>query len=139
MPERKNILIVDDDADLRAGLRLLLGRDFEISEAADGAACLEMIAADCPQLMLLDIAMPGMSGIEVLKVVRAKCPGLRVLMLTAQADLELARQSLDIGANAFITKPFDFGELRAEVKRILEEPAQDEQDQDYRPWRVTGS
>jgi DNA-binding response OmpR family regulator len=53
--------------------------------------------------------------------------------------LELARQSLDFGANAFITKPFDFGELRAEVKRILEESPADEKDRDYRPWRVAGS
>ena len=55
----------------------------------------------------------------------------------AAHDEELARQALDLGANAYITKPFDFGELRSEVKRLLEGPSREAKDHDYRPWRVT--
>jgi len=133
----KSILVVDDDADLRRGLVLLLGKEYEILEAGDGPSCLRAMAASCPQLLLLDIAMPGMSGIEVLRSARAAYPAMPVLMLTAQADLELARQALDLGASAYITKPFDFGQLRGEVKRLLEGPSREEKDHDYRPWRVS--
>lgn len=135
--ERKCILVVDDDPDLRRGLVLLLGKEYEIREACDGPACLRTLAEFLPDLLLLDVAMPGMSGIEVLRSARASRGSLPVLMLTAQADLELARQALDLGASAYITKPFDFGELRREVKRLLEGPSREEKDHDYRPWRVT--
>ena len=81
--------------------------------------------------------MPGMSGIEVLRTLHGRRQAMLVLMLTAQADLELARQALELGANAYITKPFDFGELCAEVRRILAQPSQADQNHDYRPWRVT--
>ncbi|MCX5794043.1 MAG: response regulator [Elusimicrobia bacterium] len=135
--ERKCILVVDDDPDLRRGLVLLLGKEYEIHEACDGPSCLRALAESCPHLLLLDVAMPGMTGIEVLRSARAGCICIPVLMLTAQADLELAREALDLGANAYITKPFDFGELRGEVKRLLEGPSQRQKDDDYRPWRVT--
>ena len=81
--------------------------------------------------------MPGMTGIEVLRSARAGGNCTPVLMLTAQADLELARQALDLGANAYITKPFDFGQLHGEVKRLLDGPSREEKDHEYRPWRVT--
>ena len=129
-------MIVDDDADLRRGLSLLLGGEFEVREAADGEACLRAVAERRPSLLLLDISMPGLSGMDVLKIVRSENPSVVVLMLTAQADLDLARRALDLGANAYISKPFDFGELRIEVKRLLEGPPPGGKDQDYRPWRV---
>ena len=134
---QKCILVVDDDQDLRHGLVLLFGKEYEIREACDGPSCLRALAESCPHLLLLDVAMPGMTGIEVLRSARAARSNLRVLMLTAQADLELARQALDLGASAYITKPFDFAELRGEVKRLLEGPSREEEDHDYRPWRVT--
>ncbi len=136
-PEKKCILVVDDDPDLRRGLLLLLGKDYEIREACDGPSCLRALAESCPHLLLLDVAMPGMSGIEVLRSARAGSQGLPVLMLTAQADLELARQALELGASAYITKPFDFGQLRGEIARLLEGPSREKSDHDYRPWRVT--
>jgi DNA-binding response OmpR family regulator len=135
-PERKCILIVDDDADLRRGLALLLGKEYDIREACDGPSCLRTLAEYCPHLILLDVAMPGMTGIEVLRSARTGCRA-PVLMLTAQADLELARQALELGASAYITKPFDFGQLRDEVMRLVEGPSREEKDHDYRPWRVT--
>jgi DNA-binding response OmpR family regulator len=135
--QKKCILVVDDDPDLRRGLVLLLGKEYDIREACDGPSCLRALAESSPHLLLLDVAMPGMSGIEVLRSAHAGCSSLPVLMLTAQADLNLARQALDLGASAYITKPFDFGELLGEVKRLLEGPSREEKDHDYRPWRVT--
>jgi len=136
---KKRILIVDDDQDLRRSLMLLLAKEFEVREAADGEAGLRLAAGYGPHLLLLDMTMPGMTGLEVLKGVRAKCRAAAVLMFTAQTDLDLARQALDLGASAYITKPFDFGELLAEVKRILEGPSPEEENRGYRPWRVAGS
>jgi DNA-binding response OmpR family regulator len=136
---KKQVLVVDDDADLRRGLVMLLGKEFDVREVADGDACLRAVAQACPDLLLLDVAMPGMTGIEVLRTVRDNHRALPVLMLTAQADLELARQALDMGAKAYITKPFDFGALRGEVKAILTDLTQAEKNDSYRPWRVAGS
>jgi DNA-binding response OmpR family regulator len=135
-PARKSILVIDDDPDLRRGLALLLGKEYDIQEACDGPSSLRALAQSRPHLLLLDVDMPGMTGIEVLRSTRAAFGDIPVLMLTAQADLDLARQALDLGASAYITKPFDFGQLRNEVRRLLEGPSQQDKDQAYRPWRV---
>jgi len=139
MADKKKVLIVDDDPDLRGGLVILLGQNYEILEAPDGDSGMKILSSAKVNLVLLDVAMPGMSGLEMLKNVREKWPALRVLMLTAQTDLKLAMQALDLGATAYITKPFDFGGLRAEVKRLLDEPShsKEEQNSEYRPWRVS--
>ena len=138
-PRKKSILVVDDDADVRRGLVMLLGGEYEVREAADGESCLRAVAQACPNLVRLDVAIPGMTGIEVLRQMRSRCPNTPVLMLTAQTDISLAKQALDLGATAYITKPFDFGELRVEVRRIFEGPSPENSSQGYRPWRVTGS
>jgi DNA-binding response OmpR family regulator len=138
-PAKKNILVVDDDADLRRGIAMLLAGEFEVREAENGEACLRAVEQARPDLVLLDVAMPGMTGIDVLREFRAKDRNTPVLMLTAQTDIELARQALELGAAAYITKPFDFGELRAEVRRACEGRSPDVRGQGYRPWRVAGS
>ena len=104
-PRQKSILVVDDDADVRRGLAMLLGGEYEVREAADGESCLRAVAQACPNLVLLDVAMPGMTGIEVLRQMRSRCPNTPVLMLTAQTDIGLAKQALDLGATAISPNP----------------------------------
>lgn len=127
------ILLVDDDPDVRKILHGILEPLCEVLEAGDGAAALDLLAKEKPALMLLDLTMPGMSGMEVLTRAPGVHPAVAVVMLTGRADVAQARQALELGARAYITKPFDPMEIRDEVSRLLEEHGRHEGDP---PWRV---
>ena len=133
MAAKKTILIVDDDSDLRKTLRIVLSRDYEVLEACDGDEVLGILSKCRPNLLVLDVAMPRMGGLEVLKSLRESSPSLPVLMLTAETDIARAKQALDYGAAAYITKPFEFDDLRAEISRMVDSGAPPDA---YRPWRV---
>ena len=128
-----DILIVDDDADLRRTLVLLLGKDYRVAEAASGPEALRLLKTSRPRLVLLDVTMPEMSGIDVLRSLARRRERLRVVMLTSHTEIELARAALDLGAVEYLTKPFDADYIRAEVARLLEPPAKGD---GGRPWRV---
>lgn len=103
-----------------------------VVEASGGREALRALKRERPRLMLLDVSMPGLDGMAVLRAARRLDPGLDVLMLTGAADLESARLALEAGARAYITKPFDVAGLRAEARRLLEgEPSPGSP-----PWRI---
>lgn len=126
------ILIVDDDADLRSSLAYILGSLFEVQEAADGAAALDILKMDRHALMLLDVSMPGMSGLEVLEAAKVLNPALIVVMLTSQQDIDIAAKALNLGAAEYVTKPFDAAYIRAEVALLTGKPDKP----NARPWKV---
>lgn len=135
------ILIVDDDPDMLTVLRWALSPVADILEACEGRGALRLVEDERPRLILLDVAMPGMSGLEVLRRVRVLDPTAIVLMLTGLCDIDVAKEALDCGARAYVTKPFDDSYLRGEVRRLLEitrkKPPSDDSDSDSgRPWRV---
>lgn len=132
--ETADVLIVDDDSDLRRALCLLLEKSYSVAQAADGKEALRFLESQRPRLVLLDITMPGMSGIEVLRAARALDKTLRIVMVTSHQEIELARKALDLGAVSYVTKPFDADFIRAEVARLLSPP--DRKRDDGRPWRV---
>lgn len=119
---REKILIVDDDPAARRILVLLLEASADILEASNGPDALMLIEIARPRVMILDIAMPGMSGLDVLKAHRASGAPLVVLVLTGLEDIGLAKQSLDLGASEYITKPFDLSSLKEKVIRCLTDP-----------------
>lgn len=133
----QTILVVDDDADFRRSIRDALGSLCEVLEAANGEEALAVIRAVQPRALLLDIAMPQMGGLAVLRAAHELCPALAVVMLTGEIDLAVAREALEYGARSYITKPFEPESLRAEVKRLLE-PAEQVKKSAGRPWRVLG-
>jgi DNA-binding response OmpR family regulator len=142
----EKILIVDDDPDMLTVLRWALSPIGEVLEAKEGWSALRLIQEEKPRLILLDVAMPGMSGIEVLKEARRIDPTAIIVMLTGLCDIEIAKESLDSGARAYITKPFDDGYLRGEVERLLEcackksgAAAAEAESASGRPWRVRES
>lgn len=116
------ILVVDDDADTRRMLRALLERSgHEISEAPEGETALTLMRAQVHDLVILDIRMPGLDGWEVLDRIRSE-PALRqakVVMISAHASAGTARNALDRGATAFVTKPFRAEEIGGVVERAL--------------------
>jgi len=126
------VLIVDDDADLRGAVASILRPLADISEACDGLQALDIIEREKPRLVLLDVSMPGASGLEVLESARALDPSLLVVMLTSDQDIEMAQKALRLGAVEYVTKPFDADYIRAEVARLLgaAKPREEE------PWRV---
>lgn len=122
MNENNHLLLVDDEALNRDMLsRRLTHHGFRVDVADDGPAALRSIAADLPDLVLLDIMMPGMSGVEVLQAVRAMyAPDqLPVIMVTALKDSEDVVESLRLGANDYITKPVDFPIAMARINGQL--------------------
>ena len=126
------ILIVDDDADVRAALSAVLRPSFAVLEALDGEKALSLIAQENPVLVLLDVSMPGVNGIEVLKKARAQNPSLRILILTSHHNINLAVKALTLGATAYVTKPFDADYIRTEVEALLRPVRKSAGDP---PWR----
>jgi diguanylate cyclase (GGDEF)-like protein len=132
MDNKPTLLIVDDIADNRAVLARRLGRQgFLIVEAESGERALDLIGAGHFDLILLDVMMPGLDGVEVLKRIRARHAPMQlpVIMVTAKADGSDVAESLEAGANDYITKPVDFIAALARIKTQLDRKrAKDELD-----------
>jgi len=117
---QNNILFVDDDAELRTIVREQLAMEgYEVDEAEDGLKAMEMVKEGTYALVLLDITMPGKSGLDVLKFVKNRTPGCKVIMLTGVAGLAVAIDSLKLGADDYITKPYNMSYLLSSIKRAL--------------------
>jgi DNA-binding NtrC family response regulator len=102
------ILVVDDEASVRKQLRKFLeGKDYRIVEASSGEEALAAYRQDQPEVVLLDIRMPGKDGLETLKELKAIDPEASVIMVTALHEEDLARQAMNDGAFEYITKPID--------------------------------
>jgi CheY-like chemotaxis protein len=117
------ILVVDDEPDVEILFRQQFRRDlragrFAMEFASSAAVALQRIAEASDQsliLILSDINMPGMSGLELLPKAKALRPDVPIIMITAYGDAETKRQALERGAEALLTKPIDFGTLRSEI------------------------
>lgn len=113
------ILVVDDEPQLRRALRSTLSAlGFIVDDAETGEAALEKLRQERFDLVLLDINMPGLSGIETCRAVRARSD-VSVLMLTVRDRAEDKIQALDAGADGYVTKPFDVNELLARIRATL--------------------
>ena len=116
----KTILIVDDDEGMRDTLSAILKRDHDVLTASTGEDGLAALAKHDVNLMLLDVRMPGMTGLEVLKVVRDRYSDVEVIMVSAVAEVEVAVQAMKDGAYHYITKEFDYDGLRSLVRNALQ-------------------
>ncbi len=120
LPERKQILVVDDEPNLRRVLSAQLGRDgYDVLEAEDGEQGLALLAEHHIDLVVTDLRMPKVDGMELLRRALALDPELPVVMITAHGTVDNAVEALKIGAFDYITKPFDQAEVRAIVKKGL--------------------
>ena len=113
------ILVVDDEPQLRRALRAALSAlGFVVADAESGEAALEMVRAEQFDLVLLDINMPGLSGLETCRAIRARSD-MGILMLTVRDRAEDKIEALDAGADGYVTKPFDVNELLARIRATL--------------------
>jgi|FLOH01.1.fsa_nt_gi DNA-binding response OmpR family regulator len=116
------ILLVDDDEELLAALELKLGKEgYQIDTAPDGEVALEKIRASLPDLLILDVNMPKMNGMDVCKALRSddKTRDLAIIMLTARDDEVDRILGLEFGADDYVTKPYNPRELILRVKGLL--------------------
>jgi DNA-binding response OmpR family regulator len=119
----KKVLIVDDEPNIVLSVEFLMRRaGHEVVTAADGQAALEQLAAEHPDLMILDVMMPRKNGFEVCAEVRADpaFSTLPILMLTAKGREAEMKKGLSLGADAYITKPFSTHDLVEQVNVLLE-------------------
>ena len=121
-PERSpKVLVVDDEEWMRdACVEILQPEGFEVMTAADGSTGLELIKRCSPDLILVDLKMPGMDGIAYLGVVKAFDPDIVAIMITGYATLEVAVKAMKTGAYDFLPKPFKPAELRGVARRGIE-------------------
>ncbi|BDG49139.1 MULTISPECIES: response regulator [Parageobacillus] len=114
------ILIVDD----QYGIRILLNEVFQKEgyttyQAANGMQALEIVQKHRPDLVLLDMKIPGMDGIEILKRLKEIDRDIKVIIMTAYGELDMIQETKELGAMMHFAKPFDIDDLRAAVKRLL--------------------
>ncbi|MDB5897807.1 MAG: two component transcriptional regulator, LuxR family [Ramlibacter sp.] len=122
MSKKHHVFIVDDHALLRAGLVALLSRDPSleiVGEAEDGQEAVRQVAALLPDLVLMDVSMPGMSGIEAVVDIKRRNPQIRVLVLTIHKADEYVLAALRAGADGYILKDATQDELRVAIRSIL--------------------
>ena len=123
MQERRRIVIAEDYTILREGLRALLSSDPElevVGEAEDGGVAVQCTAKLKPDLVLMDLSMPKMSGIEAIREIKKKSPGTKILVLTIHNTEEYILATLKAGADGYALKDSTQGELLMAVKRVLQ-------------------
>jgi DNA-binding NtrC family response regulator len=116
----KTALIVDDDEGMRDTLTALLKRDYRVLKVASGEAALPILNREDVDLVLLDVRLPGISGFEVLRIVKENYRLVEVIMISALNDVETAVQAMKHGAYHYITKDFDYDQLRSLVRNASE-------------------
>jgi len=122
MAAAKSILIVEDEDNIALALDHLMRREgYALARVASGAEALPAMRRERPDLVLLDVMLPEVSGYEICQAMRQdpKLKAVKILMMTARGNQMERRKGLALGADGFISKPFDVGELKAEVRRLL--------------------
>ena len=127
MAQAAKVLVVDDNEDVRDLVVHILNADgFHVFAASEGVSALSILKANEIDLVLLDVMMPGMSGLEVLTEIRLgsdrKIREIPVMMITAKSSTEDIDKALAIGANSYVVKPFRGATIREKVRTILELP-----------------
>ncbi len=114
------ILIVDDDESIRDTLEAILQKKYSVLKAKDGEEALEIVEKREVNVMLLDIVMPGISGLEVLKRIKDRFDDIEIIMISVVKEVDTAVQAMKMGAYDYITKEFNYDEVAALVDRVVE-------------------
>lgn len=122
MARDRKLLIVDD----QNGIRILLlevfnSEGYTTYDASNGKTALDIVQNQKPDLVLLDMKIPGMDGLEILKQIRKIDTEIKVIMMTAYGELDMIKEAMELGALAHFTKPFDIDELRHAVNKLFDD------------------
>ena len=121
-PKLKTVLIVDDDEGMRDTLTAILKREYRVLRVASGEAALPVLNREDVDLILLDVRLPGISGFEVLRIVKENYSLIEVIMISAISEIETAVQAMKHGAYHYVTKEFDYDQLRSLVRNAERTP-----------------
>lgn len=114
------ILIVDDQYGIRVLLHEVFQKEgYKTFQAANGFQALDIVNKDCPDLVVLDMKIPGMDGIEILKRIKNINKDIKVILMTAYGELDMIQEAKDFGALMHFAKPFDIDEIRKAVRKEL--------------------
>ena len=120
-------LIVDDEPDVVDQVKELFEiRNYTVVTATSGEKALDLVKKEKPNIMILDIRMPGISGIDVLKEVKKNYPKTRVIMLTGVEDDATRDMAMGLGASGYLTKPYSYSELMDLSRKLIQEICQEE-------------
>lgn len=120
-------LIVDDEPDVVDSVsELFTLRNYNVITATSGTKALEMVKKENPNIIILDIRMPDISGIDVLKEVKKSHPKIRVIMLTGVEDESTKNMAIGLGASGYLTKPYSYSELLEMSRKLIQEICQEE-------------
>lgn len=118
------MLIVDDQFGIRILLNEVLQKEgYDTYQAANGIQALDTVTKNCPDLVLLDMKIPGMDGIEILKRMKLINKEIRVIIMTAYGELDMIQEAKNLGALAHFAKPFDIDDIREAVKKYIADKA----------------
>ena len=133
MSDGPRVLVVDDDPQLREALSRALELDgYGVSTASNGVKALDAISAERPDVMVLDVMMPYVGGLDVCRTLRDRKDRMPILVLTARDEVGDRVAGLDAGADDYLTKPFALEELRARLRALLRRTASEEADESER-------
>jgi DNA-binding NtrC family response regulator len=116
---RARILVADDEEGIRESVNLILGSEYELAFALDGQETLDTLKRERFDLLLLDIKMPKLDGLEIMKRLHAQQADLAVLILTAYQSVELAKEAVKLGARDYLSKPFEREQILQAVRSAL--------------------
>ncbi|WHY00597.1 response regulator [Neobacillus sp. DY30] len=117
---KEKILIVDDQFGIRILLNEVFSKEgYQTFQAANGIQALDIVTKHDPDLVLLDMKIPGMDGIEILKRMKVIDPDIRVIIMTAYGELDMIQEARDLGAITHFAKPFDIDDIRAAVRKHI--------------------
>ncbi len=120
MEEKRSILIVDDELSVRESLRIILDRIYEVHTASGGQEAIDCLHDENIDLVTLDLMMPGISGVQVLRQIKNINEDIEVVIITAYGNAHNAEDVIQCGAGAMIQKPFDVAEVTSTVSHSLE-------------------
>ena len=132
------ILIVDDEENVRFVLKEAFSKTYQVFTASEGLSAVEIIKKERPMLVFLDMKMPGISGLEVLRLVKEAGLTPVIWMRTGEEDLDIALKTLKLGASGYLTKPFDVKKIRDIILNTIQgaERKEHHDTQGDKPWRV---
>lgn len=119
---KTKLLVVDDQMGvLKMLFEAFKDEGYQVELAGSGREAIDKVRREVPDIILMDVKMPGMNGLEVFREIRKFAETVPVVMMTAYGELEIVNEALLIGVKEYITKPFDINELREVIKRVIME------------------
>ncbi len=117
--DKRKILICDDEEGVRESLKLILEDDYDLDFAVTGNDALEKVKNDSPSIVILDIKMPKMNGLEILKEIKKISPDTKVIIASGYQSVETAQEAIKLGASDYVVKPFESKELLSKINSQL--------------------